>query len=294
MNLKNKQDGVVRPHGREQDHDDPHAEVVKRLKSGPLPTHIAIIMDGNGRWAKMREKPRVEGHREGVNSVREIVRASGELNLRYLTLFTFSTENWHRPKSEVSALMSLLIKTIYQEIEELKRNNVRLRTVGRLQDLPYLARQGLEYAMRVLDGNTGLTLNLALSYSSREEITDAVRRIAQEVEAGRLNPAAINGNTIAARLYTSGIPDPDLLIRTSGELRLSNFLLWQLAYTEIYVTEALWPDFRREEFYKALLAYQKRERRFGRVSEQLPSAGLEENGKWFETFMPEAASVDLG
>ena len=274
-------------------HDDPHADVIKQLQAGPLPAHVAIIMDGNGRWAQMREKPRVEGHREGVNSVREIVRASGELKLRYLTLFTFSTENWHRPKSEVSALMSLLIKTIYQELEELKRNNVRLRTLGRLQDLPYLARQGLEYAVRTLEGNTGLTLNLALSYSSREEITDAVRRLAQEVEAGRLNPAAINGNTIASRLYTSNLPDPDLLIRTSGELRLSNFLLWQLAYTEIYVTDALWPDFRREEFYKALSSYQKRERRFGRVSEQLPASGLAETGKWFEAFVPETAAVDL-
>ena len=292
--MENKQDRIVRPSGRGQDHDDPHAEVVKLLKAGPVPAHVAIIMDGNGRWAKMREKPRVEGHREGINSVREIVRASGELNVRYLTLFTFSTENWHRPKSEVSALMALLIKTVHQEIEELKRNNVRLKTIGRLQDLPYLARQGLEYAMRVLDGNTGLTLNLALSYSSREEITEAVRRLAQEVEAGRLNPAAINANTIATRLYTSSIPDPDLLIRTSGEMRISNFLLWQLAYTEIYVTEALWPDFRREEFYRALLAYQKRERRFGRVSEQLPAAGLEKNGKWFETFESEAAAVDMG
>ncbi len=276
---------TARPEGREQDHDDPYAEVIAELKKAPLPSHVAIIMDGNGRWAKMRERPRVEGHREGINSVRDIVRAGGELNLRYLTLFTFSTENWHRPKSEVSALMSLLLKTIYQELEELKRNNVRLRTIGRLQDLPYLARQGLEYAMRVLDHNTGLTLNLALSYSSRDEITEAVRRIAQEVEAGRLNPAAINGQTIAARLYTSNIPDPDLLIRTSGELRISNFLLWQLAYTEIYVTDVHWPDFRREEFYRALQAYQKRERRYGRVSEQLPAAGLEENGKWYESFV---------
>ncbi len=293
MNLENQQDCNGAAHRRGQDQDEPYAEVLKHLKAGPLPAHIAIIMDGNGRWAKMREKPRVDGHREGVNSVREIVRASGELNVRYLTLFTFSTENWHRPKSEVSALMSLLIRTIYQEVEELRRNNVRLKTIGRLQDLPYLARQGLEYAMRALDNNTGLTLNLALSYSSREEITDAVRRIAQEVEAGRLNPAAINGNAIASRLYTSNIPDPDLLIRTSGEWRISNFLLWQLAYTEIYVTDVHWPDFRREEFYRALQAFQKRERRFGRVSEQLPASGLEENGKWFEALVPEAAAVDM-
>lgn len=201
--------------------------------------------------------------------MREIVRAPGELNLRYLTLYTFSTENWRRPKSEVAALMSLLISTIRAEVEELQRNNVRLATIGRMEDLPYLARQGMEHAKRVLSKNTGLTLNLALSYSSRQEITDAVRRIAADVAAGRLSPAAIDDETISSRLYTSEIPDPDLLIRTSGEQRLSNFLLWQLAYTEIYVTDVLWPDFRRKEFYDALRDFQKRERRFGKVSEQL-------------------------
>lgn len=242
---------------------------VEQLKRGPLPEHVAIIMDGNGRWAKKRHRPRVDGHREGINSVREIVRAAGELNLRYLTLYTFSTENWRRPKSEVAALMSLLISTIRAEVEELQRNNVRLATIGRMEDLPYLARQGMEHAKRVLSKNTGLTLNLALSYSSRQEITDAVRRIAADVAAGRLSPAAIDDETISSRLYTSEIPDPDLLIRTSGEQRLSNFLLWQLAYTEIYVTDVLWPDFRRKEFYDALCDFQKRERRFGKVSEQL-------------------------
>lgn len=242
---------------------------VEQLKRGPLPEHVAIIMDGNGRWAKKRHRPRVDGHREGINSVREIVRAAGELDLRYLTLYTFSTENWRRPKSEVAALMSLLITTIRAEVEELQRNNVRLTTIGRMEDLPYLARQGLEHAKRVLSKNTGLTLNLALSYSSRQEITDAVRRIAKEVAAGRLSPAAIDDETISSCLYTSEIPDPDLLIRTSGEQRLSNFLLWQLAYTEIYVTDVLWPDFRRKEFYDALHDFQKRERRFGKVSEQL-------------------------
>ncbi|MEK7728096.1 MAG: isoprenyl transferase [candidate division KSB1 bacterium] len=240
-----------------------------QLKRGPLPAHVAIIMDGNGRWAKQRHRPRVDGHREGINSVREIVRAAGELNLRYLTLYTFSTENWRRPKSEVAALMSLLITTIRAEVEELQRSNVRLTTIGRMEDLPYLARQGMEHAKRVLSQNTGLTLNLALSYSSRQEITDAVRRIAAEVQAGRLQPGAIDDETVSSCLYTSEMPDPDLLIRTSGEQRVSNFLLWQLAYTEIYVTEVLWPDFRRREFYDALRDFQKRERRFGKVSEQL-------------------------
>lgn len=255
-----------------QDDENNIAASLQKLKTGPLPRHVAIIMDGNGRWAKQRHRPRVDGHREGINSVREVVRAAGELNLRYLTLYTFSTENWSRPKSEVAALMSLLITTIRAEVEELERNNVRLATIGRMEDLPYLARQGLEHAQRFLSKNTGLTLNLALSYSSRQEITDAVRRIATEVEAGRLHPSAINDETVSSCLYTSALPDPDLLIRTSGELRLSNFLLWQLAYTEIYVTEVLWPDFRRKEFYQALLDYQKRERRFGKVSEQLREA----------------------
>ncbi|NUO81232.1 isoprenyl transferase [candidate division KSB1 bacterium] len=242
-----------------------------------MPAHVAIIMDGNGRWAKLRSRTRVDGHREGINSVREVVRAAGELDLRYLTLYTFSTENWNRPKSEVAALMSLLITTIRAELEELKRNNVRLMTIGRMEDLPYRARQGLEHAKRILSQNTGLTLNLALSYSSRQEITDAVRRIAAEVHAGRMHPSTIDDETISSCLYTSEIPDPDLLIRTSGEQRISNFLLWQLAYTEIYVTNVLWPDFRRKEFYEALLDYQKRERRFGKVSEQLHEAHAAEN-----------------
>ncbi len=238
-------------------------------RGGNLPEHVAIIMDGNGRWAKRRGRSRVEGHREGINSVREIVRACGELGIGYLTLYTFSKENWNRPKGEVSALMSLLLKTIREEVADLKRNNVRLMTIGRLEDLPLLAREGMRRGIRTLRENTGLTLNLALSYSSRQEMVDAMRRIAIEVKAGRLQPEDIDEFTISSHLYTAAIPDPDLLIRTSGELRLSNFLLWQLAYTEIYVTDVLWPDFRRKEFYQALLAYQQRERRFGKVSEQL-------------------------
>ncbi|MCG3118349.1 MAG: Ditrans,polycis-undecaprenyl-diphosphate synthase ((2E,6E)-farnesyl-diphosphate specific) [bacterium] len=248
-------------------------QLVERLRrGGKLPEHVAIIMDGNGRWAKRRGLSRVEGHREGINSVREIVRACGELGIEYLTLYTFSKENWNRPKTEVAALMSLLLKTIRDEVAELKRNNVRLMTMGRLEDLPMLARQGMQHGIRSLRQNSGLTLNLALSYSSRQEMVEAMRRIAREVKAGRLQPEDIDEFTISSNLYTAAIPDPDLLIRTSGELRLSNFLLWQLAYTEIYVTEVLWPDFRRREFYHALLSYQQRERRFGMVSEQLAAA----------------------
>ncbi|MDZ7269182.1 MAG: isoprenyl transferase [candidate division KSB1 bacterium] len=297
MNAEDKQDGFHQANwrGSEDSKEDQEVwdEYIKRLKRGPLPEHVAIIMDGNGRWAKLRNRPRVYGHREGINSVREIVRASGELGIRYLTLYTFSTENWRRPKSEVAALMSLLVKTIREEIEELNRNNVRLMTIGHLHDLPYVARAGMEHAMRALSKNTGLTLNLALSYSSRQELTDAMRRIAAEVKAGRLNPSAIDDALIQSFLYTSELPDPDLLIRTSGELRVSNFLLWQLAYTEIYVTEVLWPDFRRREFYEALLSYQRRERRFGRVSEQIISAGHEPHGMPAAPFAAAPVPLDL-
>jgi len=234
-----------------------------------IPRHVAMIMDGNGRWAKQRRLPRVEGHKEGINSVREIVRAAGELGIKYLTLYTFSTENWKRPVLEVSALMSLLLKTIRDEVDELNRNNVKLQTIGHLEDLPLLPRQGLLHAMKVLRQNTGLTLNLALSYSSRWEIIDAVKKIVAAANAGRIEPADVDETLIQNHLYTAQIPDPDLLVRTSGELRISNFLLWQLAYTEIYVTHSFWPDFRRLEFFKAIRAYQDRERRFGKVSEQI-------------------------
>ncbi len=239
------------------------------LEQKNIPTHIAIIMDGNGRWARKQQLSRVAGHREGINSVREIVKASGELNIRYLTLYTFSTENWNRPRREVAALMRLLLKTIRSEVKELNKNNVRLMTIGRLQDLPAPARFGMQDAIKTLKNNTGLTLNLALSYSSRQEISNAIKSIAHKVEAGILKPDEIDDDIVSQHLYTASIPDPDLLIRTSGELRVSNFLLWQLAYTEIYVTEVLWPDFRRLEFFNAIDAYQKRERRFGLVSDQL-------------------------
>jgi undecaprenyl diphosphate synthase len=244
--------------------------VRERIKRrGGLPRHVAIIMDGNGRWAKQRGLPRVAGHREGINSVRAVVEACGELGIQVLTLYTFSTENWWRPRNEVSALMRLLLETTRREVDELDKNNVRLMTIGHIEDLPLAARRGMMTTVQRLSKNTGLTVNLALSYGGRVEIVDAVRAIADATLRGELTPEQIDEATVSRYLYTRDIPDPDLLIRTSGELRISNFLLWQLAYTEIYVTDVLWPDFRKAEFFAAIEAYQRRERRFGRVSEQL-------------------------
>jgi undecaprenyl diphosphate synthase len=238
------------------------------MASGPIdrekiPQHIAIIMDGNGRWAKQRSLPRIAGHREGINSVREIVRICGELGVKVLTLYTFSAENWRRPRHEVSALMRLLLVTITREVKDLNRNNVRLMVIGRIEDLPEQPRKGILKGIELLKNNTGLVLNLALSYGGRQEILDAVRSLMVS------GASDVTEAEFSRRLYTANIPDPELLIRTSGELRLSNFLLWQLAYTEIYVTDVLWPDFREAELIKAIQAYQTRERRFGQVSEQL-------------------------
>ncbi len=242
----------------------------KKLKrSGNLPRHIAIIMDGNGRWAKQRGLPRISGHRQGIHSVRDVVEACGELGIQVLTLYTFSTENWRRPEDEVSALMKLLLGTIRKEIHELIKNNVRLCLSGDIQKLPPKTREAMLRGMEDTAHNTGLVLNLALNYGSREEIVTAVRKIAQQIKNGNLDPADISAETIQSNLYTNTLPDPDLLIRTSGEFRISNFLLWQLAYTEIYVTQVLWPDFRREQLCLAILDYQSRERRFGKVSEQI-------------------------
>lgn len=251
--------------------DNQQIEALKEniLKCGNLPRHVAIIMDGNGRWAKSRQLKRVAGHKEGINSVREIVEIAGNLGIKYLTLYTFSTENWNRPKGEVTALMGLLLKTIRAEVNDLKKNNVKLATIGRLDDLPFLARQSMRQAIDILKNNTGLNLVLALSYSSRQEILDAVRKVADMAARNEISPDAIDEAFFSGQMYTGEIPDPDLLIRTSGELRISNFLLWQLAYTEIYVTDVLWPDFRSLEFLKAIQTYQGRERRFGKVSEQL-------------------------
>ena len=231
-----------------------------------LPRHVAIIMDGNGRWARERGLPRIEGHRRGAESLREIVRVSGELGIDYLTLYAFSIENWNRPKTEVSGLMRLLEFYLKQEIAELNKNNVRLAAIGRIHELPASAQRQLEKSIDALKKNTGLTLVLALSYGGRAEIVDAVRSICREVKGGRLDVADVDEKAISQHLYTRAIPDPDLLIRTSGEMRVSNFLLWQISYAEIYVTETLWPDFRKAAYLKALEDYGGRSRRFGLVS----------------------------
>lgn len=234
-----------------------------------IPKHVAIIMDGNGRWAKNRNLPRVAGHYEGINSVKEIVRISAKIGVEVLTLYTFSSENWRRPQQEVSALMTLLVKTLRNEVEDLLAQNVQIRSIGRLEDLPELPRGEIEEAILRTSKNTGLILNLALSYSSRNEILRAIRRIVDKIMSGECQKSDITEKLLSTNLYTDGIRDPDLLIRTSGESRISNFLLWQLAYTEIFFTETLWPDFRENEFIEAIENYQLRERRFGLVSEQL-------------------------
>ncbi|MFZ0390588.1 MAG: isoprenyl transferase [Calditrichia bacterium] len=234
-----------------------------------VPKHVAIIMDGNGRWAKRRGLPRVAGHNEGIKSVRAVVEAAGDIGVKVLTLYTFSKENWCRPQREVSALMKLLVNTLRREINDLVEKNVKLRAIGNLNDLPVQAYDELIYGIDRTRHNTGLVLNLALSYSGRHEIVDAIRAIAHRIKAGLIQPEEISEQVISANLYTYDLPDPDLLIRTSGEQRISNFLLWQMAYTELYVTKTLWPDFRKQQFWDALANYMNRERRFGKVSEQL-------------------------
>ncbi len=242
-------------------------KIEEKLKeSGPVPRHVAVIMDGNGRWAGKRKLPRVAGHRAGIKAVREVVKGCGALGVEYLTLYTFSTENWSRPRTEVSALMKFLRGTLRRERDELDKNNVRLSTIGRIQDLPGPVQEELSKSIAYLAENTGLNLILALSYSGRTEILEAVRRIAREVHSGDLKPGRISEAVLRSRLYRGDVPDPDLLIRTSGELRVSNFLLWQIAYTELWVTDTLWPDFRRAHLYEAIGEYQKRERRFGGVT----------------------------
>jgi undecaprenyl diphosphate synthase len=234
-----------------------------------LPQHIAIIMDGNGRWAKGKGKLRVFGHRNGVVSVRDVVEASVEIGIKYVTLYTFSSENWNRPKLEVSAIMELMISTIHKEIDNFMKNNVRLNAIGDLKMLPEKCYRELTAAIERTASNTGLVLTLALSYSSRREIVQAAKEIARQVKNGDLDPDDINEEVFENNLYTSGMPNPELLIRTSGEYRISNYLLWQIAYAELYFTPKLWPDFRREDLFEAIIDYQKRERRFGLISEQL-------------------------
>ena len=222
-------------------------------------------MDGNGRWAKQQGKTRVSGHREGVESVRDITEACAQIGVQHLTLYTFSTENWHRPAAEVTALMELLVRTIRKQAERLHKNGIRLKTIGDIRRLPERGQRELAEAIELTAGNERMTLTLALSYGSRWEITEAVRQLARDVRAGRLDPDAIDEARVSATLQTAGTPDPDLLVRTAGELRVSNFLLWQIAYTELYVTENFWPAFRRDALYDAVRSYQDRERKFGRV-----------------------------
>jgi undecaprenyl diphosphate synthase len=230
-----------------------------------LPTHVAIIMDGNGRWAKQRGMPRVEGHRNGVESVRAIVRACGEVGVKYLTLYAFSVENWNRPKDEVDTLMKYLARFLKNEIGELNRSNVRLEAIGQIWRLPEAVQEQLEKTKAALAKNNGLTLVLALSYGGRTELVEATRVIAAKVKSGQLDPAEINERVISEHLYTRHSPDPDLMIRTSGEMRVSNFLLWQISYAELVVTQTLWPDFRKAQFFEALEEYARRHRRFGAV-----------------------------
>ncbi|MBP8033743.1 MAG: isoprenyl transferase [Bacteroidia bacterium] len=234
-----------------------------------VPQHIAIIMDGNGRWAKQQGENRIYGHYEGVNSVREVVEAAGEVGVKYITLYAFSTENWNRPKEEVDALMELLVSTISAETPQLNKKNVRLQAIGNLKSLPPACLEELNESIDLTSKNTGLTLVLALSYSSKWELIDAVKHIASDAKNGAINIDDISEKHIEHYLCTKHIPDPELMIRTSGEHRISNFLLWQLAYAEFYFTETLWPDFRKEDLYEAILNFQNRERRFGKTSEQL-------------------------
>lgn len=233
------------------------------------PQHVAIILDGNGRWAKKRGLPRTMGHNEGVKTVREIVTASAEAGVKYLTIYVFSKQNWNRPKDEVSSIMTLLLKTAQKEIKELHRNNVRLKVIGDRNDIPGEAREVLEQGIELTKDNDLLTLVVALSYGSRDEILRAVKTIANDVKDGKLDPNDIDETLFGSRLDTADIPDPDLVIRPSGEFRISNYLLWQSAYAEFYFDDVLWPDFHTQEYYKALLSYTKRERRFGKTSEQV-------------------------
>jgi len=244
--------------------------LIKQISDqGDIPSHIAIIMDGNGRWAKSKNLPRIAGHREGINSVREIVRICGELGVAYLTLYTFSSENWKRPKIEVGAIMKLLLGTINKEIDNLDKNNVRLLTIGNLNDLPKEPRKGMLEGVNKTKNNTGLNLILALSYGGRQELIMAFQRIVNKIEKGEMKSEHISQESIAKELYTSEVPDPELLIRTGGERRISNFLLWQSAYTELYMTDKFWPDFREDEILDSIFDYQNRQRRFGQTGEQV-------------------------
>lgn len=244
-------------------------DLKEQINLDKLPRHIAVIMDGNGRWAKKHGKPRVFGHRNGVKAVRETTEAAAELGISYLTLYAFSTENWNRPKLEVSALMTLLVDTLSKEVDTLMKNNIRLQAIGDLSRLPAITHKALLEAMDRTASNTRMTLVLALNYSGRWDIVNATRDIAHQVQSGDLSTDEINEQTLSAALSTHNMPDPELLIRTSGEYRLSNFLLWQMAYAEFCFLPVFWPDFRKQHLYEAILDFQNRERRFGKISEQL-------------------------
>lgn len=240
-------------------------ELIFKIKERKnIPSHIAVIMDGNGRWAKKQNKNRVFGHNEGVNSARDIIESANDIGVKYLTLYTFSKENWNRPALEVNALMSLLVKTILDEIDSLNEKNILVKVIGNLDDLPKEAKQSMVDAIADTQKNTGMQLNIALSYSGRDEIVNAVNQILKEKKYDN-----IDENIFQDYLYTKNMPDPELLIRTGGEMRVSNFLLWQIAYTEMFVTETFWPDFSKKEFFEAVLSYQSRERRFGKTTEQI-------------------------
>ncbi len=243
----------------------------EKLNTNKIPEHVAIIMDGNGRWAALHGSERVFGHENGVESVRSVVEGAGEIGIKYLTLYAFSTENWSRPKAEVDALMGLLVHAINNETEELKKQNVKLGMIGDIDSLPEEVQEKLNWSINELKDCTGLTLILALSYSSKWEITEAIRKIAIDVKEEKIQPQEINKELIDKYLATNGIPDPELLIRTSGETRISNFLLWQIAYTEFYFTPVLWPDFTKENLFEAVYDFQNRERRFGKTSQQIVS-----------------------
>ena len=235
------------------------------VRTQPVPAHVAVIMDGNGRWATGKGLPRVAGHREGVKTARALVRAADALGLRFLTLYAFSTENWNRPEDEVTTLMRLLEESIYRELPELMSRNVRLRVIGRPTGVPLPVRRGIDHVVHETRANTGLTLLMAFNYGGRDELIDACRAIARRVQAGELRPEDIGETEIQRALYTADVPDPDLLIRTSGEMRVSNFLLWQIAYTELWITPTLWPDFGAADLYGAIAEFQRRTRRFGGV-----------------------------
>ncbi|QIA08611.1 isoprenyl transferase [Draconibacterium halophilum] len=246
-------------------------KTVNRLDRNNIPKHIAIIMDGNGRWAAKHGKPRVMGHENGVESVRSVVQGAGEIGVKYLTLYAFSTENWDRPKEEVEALMGLLVHAIEAETQELNKKNVRLSVIGSLDVMPENVQAKLNSCVEVLKENTGLNLVLALSYSGRWDVLNAVKQLANDMAKNKITQEKINNELFQNYLSTSELPDPELLIRTSGEYRISNFLLWQIAYSELYFTSTLWPDFRKDDLFEAIIDYQNRERRFGKTSEQLTS-----------------------